>query len=321
MASNVLRSHWTNDSGTPVAPVGNGTQINEAQLQLIYANIDELFLRSSIIFGGVLTMEGLGVHSFVASGVGAQVIALRNSAAGGTNYSQLQIGNNAAPIRTDIFCTSTTYSAGGTGAFADVLGVRSNGVNGISIISGDVLGDIRFYPRGLTTSMLTLGTSTASINAFAPVMQQVPGTGGAIFGLRRTDNGADEKQYLIRIVGTDLRIEASNDVLSAVSSWVNFTRTGAVPTAAQFGCDVVPLVNTYKIGTSTSKWAEGWFADVRAGDVTLENDFAVSEHDKVGVKTPGIAFLNPKRSIIGFLREDGRFFANGYSDLAELEME
>jgi hypothetical protein len=43
MASTVTRFTWTNDSGTPAAPVGDGTTINNAQQQASFDAVDQLF--------------------------------------------------------------------------------------------------------------------------------------------------------------------------------------------------------------------------------------------------------------------------------------
>ena len=62
MASTITRTTWTNDSGTAVAPVGDGTVLNNAALQAIYDKIDQLLAGAApynpLILGGSLQADG-----------------------------------------------------------------------------------------------------------------------------------------------------------------------------------------------------------------------------------------------------------------------
>lgn len=79
------------DTGTPDAPNGDGTQINSSLFQAIDAILNEFITRSTKTVGGVWSWETLGIHNFTGGGVGVNRVAVRNSVAGSANRAELEL--------------------------------------------------------------------------------------------------------------------------------------------------------------------------------------------------------------------------------------
>lgn len=152
-ASTVTRTTWTNDTGTPASPVGDGTLINNARLQDIYAAIDQMFSGAgsytTLTLGGVLVAEGFGVHNFSAGGTGANVIAVRNTTAGTGNYSELRIGNNATAALARLLATSSTYTTVGA-TYQSGVTLDATGAGGLNLSASDAAGPLRIFTGGAT---------------------------------------------------------------------------------------------------------------------------------------------------------------------------
>jgi hypothetical protein len=119
------------------------------------------------LVSGVLTVNGLGIHAFNAGGTGANSLRVRNSTAGTGNYAEFAVGNNSSAQRSIWQMLSTTFTPSGP-ALADGMLLEADGTNGMSIVSGNASGAIRFYSAGLTevgrwdlTSSLQIGGTAA----------------------------------------------------------------------------------------------------------------------------------------------------------------
>ena len=117
MASTITRTTWTDDTGTPASPVGDGTTINNARLQEIYAAIDELFAGASpydpLVFGGTIQAEGLGTHLFSATGAGANRLRVRAASAGTGNVGAVDVGTDADADLGRLEAYASTFTAAG----------------------------------------------------------------------------------------------------------------------------------------------------------------------------------------------------------------
>lgn len=145
-ASTITRTTWTNDSGTPASPVGDGTVLNNARLQDIYAAIDAL-IAATITFGGLVSAEGFGVHNYSAGGTGANVLAVRNTSAGTGNYSELRGGNDSSATVTRIITTSSTYTTVGATYQAGTT-IDGSGSGGLNLHSSHASAGIRLFTGG-----------------------------------------------------------------------------------------------------------------------------------------------------------------------------
>jgi hypothetical protein len=171
-ASTITRTTWTNDTGTPSVPVGDGTIINNARLQEIYAAIDQMLAGAgsytTLSLGGLLAVEGFGIHNFSAGGSGTNQVAIRNTSAGTANLAGVVVGNNGTVSALAMWAFSTTYTS--TGLYlADGCVLESTRAGGLGIAATDASGVLRFHAGGAAERMrldasgrLGLGTTPAA---------------------------------------------------------------------------------------------------------------------------------------------------------------
>jgi hypothetical protein len=111
----------------------------------------------SKLTSGILTVSGLGQHSFSASGTGGNVLIVRNSTAGTGNYTGFWVGNDTAVDTTVLATLSSTYTTSGPYVANGTILTNSQ-VGGLSLQAAHASGAIRFYSGG-TTERMTLSSS------------------------------------------------------------------------------------------------------------------------------------------------------------------
>jgi len=145
-ATVVTRATWTNDTGTPASPVGDGTIINNARLQAdVYDKVDQMFggagAYATFTFGGAIATEAAGTAATFDGSVGGggQIIRVRNTSAGAAANAEVRIGNDGAADSARLIMCSTTFTTAGF-AVQDgmtILCTRAGGLNlGASHASG-----------------------------------------------------------------------------------------------------------------------------------------------------------------------------------------
>lgn len=112
----------------------------------IYDKVD-LLISSNINFGGTLGAEGFGTHSFTAGGTGANTLQVKNSTAGTGNYARVMIYGDTTYLSCQAYSSTYTTSTYNVQAGAALV---SNGAGGLSIVSTDASGTIRFFSGGIT---------------------------------------------------------------------------------------------------------------------------------------------------------------------------
>lgn len=132
----------TRESMTDNVTVWNVTRIGSA----LYDRIDAV-LAANITFGGLVVAEGFGVHNFSAGGSGANVLAVRNTGAGSTNYSELRAGNDDSATLARFIATSSTYTPTGM-LFASGLLIDCLGPGGLNLAASHASGPIRLATGG-----------------------------------------------------------------------------------------------------------------------------------------------------------------------------
>lgn len=142
-ATTITRSTWTNDTGTPAAPVGDGTIINNARLQEIYANIDAL-VAGAVTFGGVVGSEGFGQHLFAAGAAGANILIVRNTSAGTSNTAEFAVGNNSSSQAGRVMHTASNFTPSLPFA-ADAFNVFGTRPGGLAIGTINASGVLRIH--------------------------------------------------------------------------------------------------------------------------------------------------------------------------------
>lgn len=202
-ATTISRFSWTNDTGSVSSPAGDGTLINNAQLQLIFDAIDNLF-SAAFTFGSTLRVEGLGSHLFTAGGGGANALQVRNTSAGTANLAELDLGNDASATVLSLYATSTTYTAGGAVPQDGAL-VRSSRGGGLNFEVTHASGIFRWF-----------GTASVAMGSFAPPASTL-GNVLTIFG---GGFGAGNKSGSGLIVG-------SNSSGGGAAGWISLITKGA----------------------------------------------------------------------------------------------
>ncbi len=111
-------------------------------------------------FGGILTVNGFGSHTFSAGGTGANILAVRNTTAGTGNGGGFQVGNDGAANAGGIFQTSTTYTT-----LTDLMYVYSTRAGGIFINAEHASGIVRFGSGGGNEAMRIFASGGVSIGS------------------------------------------------------------------------------------------------------------------------------------------------------------
>lgn len=294
-ATTIGRATWTDGS--------SGTVINNARLQAdVYDKIDAM-IAAAITFGSTISAEGFGTYSFSAGGTGNNTLSIRNTTAGTTNASVIRAGNDTTINVGEFIATSTTYTTVGE-LIANALGIRGNTAGGISINANHASGAIRF---GINASdRLKLTNAGTLISAPGGSFPTDPGVNLVLAGTTplaawyESDQGADGKWWTMSAAAGVLLIQVLNDALSSSTTAMSITRSGTTISAIAFGGPVS--------ATSFS-----------TNDLFFANGFALTEHFKVGIDTPGMALLTPEGDVVLFVDERGRLHANELTaDLAEL---
>jgi len=142
-ATTISRATWT-DGASPT-----GTLINNARLQAdVYDKVDSL-VGGAITFGGLVSSEGFGLHAFSAGGTGAQILGVRNTSAGTSNYAMVRVGTDANPELGSITAFASTYTTSGPN-IANGTRVISQGAGGLALVASHASGAIKFYAGGTT---------------------------------------------------------------------------------------------------------------------------------------------------------------------------
>jgi hypothetical protein len=176
MASSIIRDTWTNDSGTAVAPAGDGTILNNSVLQNnIYARIDAMFAGaggySTLTLGGLIAVTGFGTSSFDAGGSGDQQVRVRNTSAGTGNSSTLALGNDSSSLLYFMRIYSSTYTPVTYYDRQSGCTLVSQGAGGLGIAATNASGNIYFYTGGAlrgqlyTSGGLCIGTTPSDPGA------------------------------------------------------------------------------------------------------------------------------------------------------------
>lgn len=141
-ASTITRVTWIDGPA--------GTVINNARKNSdIYDKIDEMFAGAgsyaTFTLGGKLAVEGFGTHTVSSGGSGGNILAIRNTTAGTTNYGGLQVGNDTSANLGELKGLSSSFT---TAAHLVQSGVAliSAGAGGLSIAATHPSGGVvRFY--------------------------------------------------------------------------------------------------------------------------------------------------------------------------------
>jgi len=203
------------------------------------------------VFTGSISSTYFGVSAyFSASGVGGNIVAIRNSLANAASYSQLRLGNNSSDSIGLISVLSSTFS-GGVYDIASGLTINSTGTGGLNL-AASAAAPIRFY------SNATLGLILASNG-----LLQFAGTTSAFPALRRTSTSlevvlADASAYAPLVCST-----ISTTGTATIASLLFNTTNGIISTGGtgflQFisNSDMYFDIDSNNDGTNLWYWRNG----------------------------------------------------------------
>jgi hypothetical protein len=207
-ASTITRDAWTNDTGTPSAPVGDGTILNNTVLQNhIYARIDAMFAGAgayaTFTLGGLVAVEGFGSHTFSAGGTGGNFIAIRNTTAGTSMHAGYRLGNDASATAASLIQTSTTYTAAGNTPQDGML-LDTTRSGGLSLSASHASGVIRFYTGGTTVRALFFASGAFATGS---TLTDLGSSGQQLNSM--TDAGVGTKAEILKLARTGASTSAT----------------------------------------------------------------------------------------------------------------
>jgi hypothetical protein len=108
---NSIAALVSDDTGTPEAPNGDGTQINSSFFAAIDAILNEFLTRSAKTIGGVVTWETAGSHTYSGATNGTNEVFVRNTGTNSASKTQLRLGNNADASLVTLFTSSSAAAS------------------------------------------------------------------------------------------------------------------------------------------------------------------------------------------------------------------
>ena len=139
MATTIARATWTDGVGGTI--INNATKNDD-----IYDPIDDMF-GNNVTFGGTISAEGTGDHSFSGGTTGANTIVIRNTTNGTAALSSLELGNNTDADAGRLECYSASFTETGA-AKQDGIALRSIQDGGLSLAAEHASGTVRIYAGG-----------------------------------------------------------------------------------------------------------------------------------------------------------------------------
>ena len=306
-ASTITRATWTNDTGSAASPNADGTLITNTRLQNdVYAKIDEMFAGgvgtyATFTLGGKFAVEGFGSHSFSAGGTGANLLRVRNTSAGATNYAAVTVGNNIDGDALTIAHTSSSFSAA---TFIPQAGayIQAQYSGGLSIAATNASGAIRFYSGG-----------TSEVGRMFP-------SGGFSWG-DTTDPGAGNFRVAGVVTATAyediLPTSLSNDLGASGAPWLNaYIGTGTISTVTSTLINISDGLGGIRIGgagaagppTNYLSFKNGTapIGSVTDGVVLWAEDVAASSELKVRDEAGNVTTLSPHNFSLFNVSDDDR---------------
>lgn len=163
----------TRESMTDNVTVWNVTRIGSA----IYDKIDAV-LGANITFGGLVSSEGFGSHTFSAGGTGANTLTLRNTTSGTGNYSGLLVGNNSTASLGALFGFSSAYTSAGS-YYASGVTVESTGAGGLQLNASNASGPIRIFSGNTQRYAIDSAGVHTYLNSSVTLIPMADGTAAA----------------------------------------------------------------------------------------------------------------------------------------------
>lgn len=231
--------------------------------------------------------------------------ALRNTA-GIINGISMTASNNIVIGSDDASGVGTTTIGGGTSIIFNVTsGQRAilDNTNPELLLGNTAIG---------TFQTLQVGSGSGT-----PVSGQVLfGTDNTGWQLRFGKNQAGVVTHLWKLTDAGHLSPVANN------SYDVGTLTERVRDAYATNVNVTGLVypnadNAGGLGGPSNRFAVLYAVDANFGDVSFDNSWSITEGERVGLG-PGLAFLDKRQELRGFIDDEGNLFVNKVRDLSEL---
>lgn len=196
---------------------------------------------------------------------------------------------------------ATSSSCTGNAATATTL-ATARAINGVNF-DGSAAITVTAAADTLTGSTLASGVTSSSLT-----------TGGASWTVTGpiVDNAStNANSYLLARVS------------GLTKAFIGTTAAWGDGSGADMALGAAGVMYFYTSGSTTNSMsldANGLVVtgSIGFGDAVFANGFVLTEHDKIGLQTPGVALLNHAGQVAAFIAADGTIYGRGVVSLAEL---
>jgi hypothetical protein len=257
-------------------------------------------------YPGTLGALGFGQHAFASGGAGTNELLVRNTTPGTANKAAATIqADGSGVLSLEMFSTTHTPSGPVTAAGGRMV-LTGAGTFGIETVAS---GGLRFFPGGSLRASIDFTNGLLSENEFGVKIKNTGGT--AIDGVVITASNQMN-------IGSDSAASMNDTTVKAGQS-IRFRTNGAERMSISSAGVVAPTgAGTQDFGTVSARWNVAYVNSIDTGDVVFDNRFKLTEHDKVGIRTRGMALCNSAGDIVAFFDERGHVYARKFGRLSEL---
>jgi hypothetical protein len=252
---------------------------------------------------GRLEVTGSGPHRIRHTDNAAEMaVSIWNNGTGAAAASRLNIGNNTSETHGSLIMTSTGFSPSGT-SLADALIVRAFGNGGVVVDS--VNGSLKLYSStgGVAVQNSSVvhsnGGFSASYNGMA-LVSNLTTFGSGSGATRGTMANTSLPAWCLDIGGT-MAGDGAPFQADHLAVFRRATSAGSWTQLLRIGND----------GTVTA-------AKFSTGDIELDNQFVITEHDKVGISEPGVGIKNAAGDLVLFVDRKGILYTRGFARMSDL---
>lgn len=245
------------------------------------------------------------------------------SSMGDTNLS-IQLQSTTAPNTTRFKGVSTTSVVVlQPGRFVIALRSRNNGdgneywrLTGAGSLGDQASNNVSITGGTISGATISGGTITNSVIHTNSIVQ--------ITGAGNSPTGAGIELTYDTVTGLG--------VVRSINHGVVFTPVGLEGSSIQMRLGALVVAdwdasgnflphadNTYNNGDATHRWKLVRGVTITPGDLRLANGWTITEHDKVGIEQPGVAFLDDNDDLAAFLGRNGVWYVSETRSLSELQ--
>lgn len=295
-----------NDSANiwQMAAMGSGTAApNNLQINYNATTLLNWTQNSNVIFNHTANTNGQSQFQFVNAGTGYGSFTASNTGAG----VSLQVGSAGTAASGNWFTGFPVASSNYIQANAGVLVIQTAGNFGMAFGTNSAIAltltssqRVLLASNGSAASpAIAFGTETSSGLYFITGGQwaaSAQGTISAIF----TVNGLQANTGAVGTPAYSFAADTSTGMYRSAANTIAWATNGVQrmflnTTSLQQSVDHTPVADiTNDLGNSSHRWLNIWGQTIHSGDVQMENDWRITEGEKVGHPEEGIMFLSPE---------------------------